>query len=86
MKNEVSYNVFHKRYMDTRKRIFEVKVDGLLVEDEAEVKFSKLHSVSQNTPVHIWIDIRMGNELHLFQKNLSCDNLVRIVKKLEGLC
>ena len=46
MKNEVSYNVFHKRYMDTRKRIFEVKVDGLLVEDEAEVKFSKLHSVS----------------------------------------
>ena len=51
--------------MDTRKRIFEVKVDGLLVEDEAEVKFSKLHSVSQNTPVHIWIDIRMGKEFKL---------------------
>ncbi len=70
--------------MDTRKRIFEVKVDGLLVEDEAEVKFRlTFHSVSQNTAVHIWIDIRMGNELHLSQKNLSCDNLVRIVKKLK---
>lgn len=36
--------------------------------------------------VHIWIDIRISNGLHLSQKNLSYLNLVRIVEKLEDLC
>ena len=37
-------------------------------------------------PVRIWVEIRISNGLHLFQKNLSYPDLVRMVEKLEGLC
>ena len=37
-------------------------------------------------PVRIWIDIRINNGLHLSQKNLSYQDLVRMIEKLEGLC
>ena len=37
-------------------------------------------------PVRIWIDLRMSNGLHLSQKNLSYQDLVRMIGKLEGLC
>lgn len=39
-----------------------------------------------DNPVRIWIDIRISNGLHLSQKNLSYQDLVRMVEKLEGLC
>ena len=41
---------------------------------------------STDYPVRIWIDIRISNGLHLSQKNLSYQDLVRMVEKLEGLC
>lgn len=44
-----------------------------------------LHKFSPN-PIRIWIDIRISNGLHLTQKNLSYQDLVRMVEKLEGLC
>lgn len=41
---------------------------------------------STDYPVRIWIDIRISNGLHLSQKNLSYQDLVRMVEKLEVLC
>ena len=39
-----------------------------------------------DTPVRIWVDIRISNGLYLSQKNLSYPDWVRMVEKLEGLC
>ena len=39
-----------------------------------------------DNPVRIWIDICISNGLHLSQKNLSYQDLVRMIEKLEGLC
>ena len=44
-----------------------------------------LESGKENA-VRIWIDIRISNGLHLSQKNLSYQDLVRMIEKLEGLC
>ena len=91
MKHKVPYNIFQKWYKDTRKKIVEVKVDGIPVEggDETETEPNgQFHNVSQtdDKSVHIWVDIRISNGLHLSQKNLSYQDLVRMIEKLEGLC
>ena len=39
-----------------------------------------------DNPVRVWIDIRISNGMHLSQKNLSYQDLVRMIEKLEGLC
>ena len=41
---------------------------------------------SSDNSVRIWIEVRMSKGLHLSQKNLSYQDLVRMVEKLEGLC
>ena len=41
---------------------------------------------STDNRIRIWIDIRISNGLHLSPKNLSYQDLVRMVEKLEGLC
>ena len=88
VKNKVPYNLFEKWYKDTRKKVVEVKVSGFpadtdngnpTVEPQSTNKFSP-------NPIRIWIDIRISNGLHLTQKNLSYQDLVRMVEKLEGLC
>ena len=38
------------------------------------------------SPVRIMIELRMSNGLHLSQRNLNYQDLVRLVEKLEGLC
>ena len=91
VKNKVPYNIFQKWYKDTRKKIVEVKVDGIPVEggDETETEPNgQFHNVSQTNDksVRIWVDIRISNGLHLSQKNLSYQDLVRMIEKLEGLC
>ena len=91
LKHKVPYNIFQKWYKDTRKKIVEVKVDGIPVEvgGEAEAKPNvQSHNVSQtkDKPVRIWVDIRISNGLHLSQKNLSYQDLVRMIEKLERLC
>lgn len=49
--------------------------------------YPQLVSQSSNAqPVRIWVDLRISNGLHLSQKNLSYQDLVRMVEKLEGLC
>ena len=91
VKNKVPYNIFQKWYKDTRKKVVEVQIDGapVMAHDEKSKTGDQpepLSKSSNSTPVRIWIDIRMSNGLHLSQKNLSYQDLVRMVEKLEGLC
>ena len=61
----------------------------MAIEEKEEAESNdKLHSVSKikDNLVRIGIDIRISNRLHLSQKNLSYQNLVRMVEILEVLC
>ena len=91
VKNKVPYNIFQKWFKDTRKKVVEVQIDGApVIAHEEKTKTGdrpKPESKSSNdNPVRIWIDIRISNGLHLSQKNLSYQDLVRMIEKLEGLC
>ena len=86
---KVPYNIFSKWYKDTRKKIVEVKVDGMRTDKET------LSSAPGGVPasvlvfpssVRILVEIRMSNGLHISQKNLSYHELVNLVEKLESLC
>ena len=91
VKHKVPYNIFQKWYRDTRKKVVEVQVDGAPVigHEEQSGAIDQPQPVSPGRtdhPVRIWVEIRISNGLHLFQKNLSYPDLVRMVEKLEGLC
>ena len=91
VKNKVPYNILQKWYRDTRKKVVEVQVDGAPVigHEEQSGAIDQPQPVSPGRtdhPVRIWVEIRISNGLHLFQKNLSYPDLVRMVEKLEGLC
>ena len=90
IKNKVPYNIFQKWYKDTRNKVVEVKVDGVPIDaDEEDLKLKgPVQQAARRTDnsVRIWIDIRISNGLHLSQKNLSYQDLVRMVEKLERLC
>jgi hypothetical protein len=91
IKNKVPYNIFQKWFKDTRKKVVEVQVDGAPeISHEEESKAGDQPKPVSNrcndNPVRIWIDIRISNGLHLSQKNLNYQDLVRMVEKLEGLC
>ena len=87
VKNKVPYNIFSKWYKDTRKQIVEVKVDGRPSDSEKDPSVQS-HSIqpASPSPVRIMIELRMSNGLHLSQRNLNYQDLVRLVEKLEGLC
>ena len=85
VKNKVPYNIFQKWFKDTRKKVVEVRV----THEEKTKTGDRPKPVSKgcnDNPVRIWIDIRVSNGLHLSQKNLSYQDLIRMVEKLEGLC
>lgn len=91
LKNKVPYNIFQKWFKDTRKKVVEVQVDGVpeITHEEKTKTDGQPKPVSRSSndnPVRIWIDIRISNGLHLSQKNLSYQDLVRMIEKLEGLC
>ena len=91
LKNNVPYNIFQKWFKDTRKKVVEVQVDGApgITHEEKTKTGDQPKPVSKSSdenPVRIWIDIRISNGLHLSQKNLSYQDLVRMIGKLEGLC
>ena len=89
-RNKVPYNIFYKWYKDTRGKLVEVKVDGL--PDSAHEESRKdgrpqaESSASATSPVRILVELRMTNGLHISQKNLSYQELKRLIEKLEGLC
>ena len=91
VKNKVPYNIFQKWFKDTRKKVVEVQIDGIPVANKEENpkagnESQPVSKSSSDNPVRIWIDIRISNGLHLSQKNLSYQDLVLMVEKLEGLC
>ena len=86
-----SLQSFWKWFKDTRKKVVEVQVDGApeITHEEKIKTGDRPKPVSKgcnDNPVRIWIDIRISNGLHLSQKNLSYQDLVRMIEKLEGLC
>ena len=91
VRNKVPYNIFQKWFKDTRKKVVEVQIDGApeIGHEEKNRTSDQFQSVSQSrndTLVRILVAIRISNGLHLSQKNLSYQDLVRMVKNLEGLC
>ena len=71
-------------------KVVEVQVDGAPVigHEEQSSAIDQPQPVSPGRtdhPVRIWVEIRISNGLHLSQKNLSYQDLVRMVEKLEGL-
>ena len=89
-RNKVPYNIFYKWYKDTRNKIVEVKVDGLSSsvqeQPKKEARQQEPQKVGSTSPVRILVELRMTNGLHVSQKNLSYQELKRLIEKLEGLC
>ncbi len=88
--NKVPYNIFYKWYRDTRNKIVEVKVDGRPAQpqgkEESETHQRDVVPEKQNSAVRILVELRMTNGLHIAQKNLSYQDLRRLIEKLEDLC
>ena len=90
-RNKVPYNIFYKWYKDTRNKIVEVKVDGLPTSAQEDPKKEipsqePSSTVTKPSGVRILVELRMTNGLHIFQKDLSYQELKRLIEKLEGLC
>ena len=90
-RNKVPYNIFYKWYKDTRNKIVEVKVDGLPPSAQEEPKQESpsqepSSTVTKPYGIRILVELRMTNGLHISQKNLSYQELKRLIEKLEGLC
>lgn len=90
-KEPSSFNIFQKWFKDTRNKVVEVQIEGApVINKEEKSKTSDQPQIvsknSNDTPIRIWIDIRISNGVHLSQKHLSYQNLVRMVEKQEDLC
>lgn len=89
-RNKVPYNIFYKWYKDTRNKIVEVKVDGLSSsvqeQPKKEARQQEPQEAGPTSLVRILVELRMTNGLHVSQKNLSYQELKRLIEKLEGLC
>ena len=87
VRNKVPYNIFSKWYKDTRKQLVEVKVDGRPSDSKKEASVQSDSCLPASpSPVRIMIELRMSNGLHLSQRSLNYQDLIRLVEKLEGLC
>ena len=89
VRNKVPYNIFSKWYKDTRKKIVELKVDGMPTAEEnlpSAPGGSPAPVPVSPSPVRILVEIRMSNGFHISQKNLTYHELIKLVEKLEGLC
>lgn len=75
---------FSKWYKDTRKQVVEVQVEGMPSVEITNESLPSSTSQIYETSVRIWIEFRMSSGLHLSRKNLSYQELVRMVEKTEG--
>ena len=76
VKHKVPYNIFQKWLKDIRKKIVEVQINGVpeIGHEEKSKTSDQSHPILQSkndTPVRIWVDIRISNGLYLSQKDLS---------------
>ena len=85
-RNKVPYNIFYKWYKDTRNKIVEVKVDGVSTPAQGESKQEQASTVMKPSCVRILVELRMTNGLHISQKDLSYQELKRLIEKQENLC
>ncbi len=85
-RNKIPYNLFEKRYKDTRHKVVEVSVSGRPSPQEEEKAREVVLQQKEETvrEVRILVDLRVSNGLHLRQGNLSYVGLKRLVEKLEG--
>ena len=76
------------RFVSRTKSLITFSRNGITHEEKAKTggRPEPVSKSSDANPVRIWIDIRISNGLHLSQKNLSYQDLVRMIEKLEGLC
>ena len=97
MENPSNHFVLGTKFLITsfrngsRKKVVEVQIDGApeIGHEEKSRTSDQPQSVSQSRndhPVCIWVAIRISNGLHLSRKNLSYQDLVRMVENLEGVC
>lgn len=86
---KVPYNLFEKWYKDTRKAIVPVQVLDAPGEN-LEAKDFNTQGVKPSpkalSEFRICVDIRMSNDVHVSQKNLSYSGLKTLIEKLEVLC
>lgn len=86
-RNNLPYNLFEKWYKDTRDKIVPVHVQGVPVDLKESAPATAVPPASPSLrDIHILVDIRMSNGIHIQQRNLSYDGLKRLVEKLEVLC
>ena len=90
VRNKVPYNIFQKWLKDTRKKVVAVWVDDVSVityeeKNRTSDQPTPASKSSNDTSARIWLEIRISNRLRLSQKNLSYQDLVRMVEKLKRL-
>ena len=78
-------------YAQQNSEIVEVKVEGLPASAQEEPKQESpsqepSSTVTKPSGVRILVELRLTNGLHISQKNLSYQELKRLIEKLEGLC
>jgi hypothetical protein len=84
LKQGVPVNEFNKWYRDTHKRIHPIQVDGAPVSESKEE--TPLSQTVSDGSVRIAVTISMSNGVFVKRKNLSYDDLLKFVGKLEVLC
>ena len=88
--NKVPYNIFSKWYKDTRNKIVEVHVEGLpsgtVPALSSPVTKEPTSTALSVPPTRICVELRMSTGMHISQKNLSYQALMRMIEKLEVLC
>ena len=72
------------------KKVVEALIEGVLADaHEEKIKTGDqpqpVQKSNNDNPIRICVDIRISNEFHLSQKNLSYQDLVRMIEKLECL-
>lgn len=102
LNNNVPYNLFSKWYKDTRRKIVSVQVDdrpSALIGEESVQSVPSASDESNpvaepiiperemyDKPVRIWLELHVSNGLYVSRKNLSYQELRKLIEKLEVLC
>ena len=100
-KNNVPYNIFHKWYKDTHRKIVEVQVNGVRAVfsfrgkncKEGESLFPlvghrhrKPYKAPRVLPVRISVELTLSSGLHILPKDLDSLDLYRPNQKQEDPC